>query len=120
MPSKKIEDLDPELQCLYHDFAMRMADEGLQYIVTCTYRSQEEQNTLYAQGRTSPGKIVTWTKKSRHTGRRAFDIAMVVDGVVSWDTDDYLRAGEIGEEVGLEWGGSWSKPDYPHFQLPGA
>ncbi|WP_141316419.1 M15 family metallopeptidase, partial [Lysinibacillus sphaericus] len=45
---------------------------GIQNIfVTETYRSQARQNYLYTQGRTRPGKIVTWTLKSNHTSRLA-------------------------------------------------
>lgn len=115
--SRKIEDLTPETQELFKAFRDKMIAEDLGFIVTCTYRSQEEQDALYAQGRTKPGRVVTWTRNSRHTSRTAFDIAMVVNGAVSWEEKHYQRAGEIGESVGLEWGGRWKKPDMPHFQL---
>ena len=42
--------------------------------ITETYRSQERQNYLYAQGRTRSGNIVTWTRTSNHSGRLAWDI----------------------------------------------
>lgn len=124
--SRKIEDLVPEAQVLFHEFAMKMHDAGIQFIVTCTFRSQAEQDNLYAQGRTMPGRKVTWTRNSRHTSRKAFDIAIIRDGKVCWDIKadvneneipDYTEAGRIGESVGLVWGGNWKTPDYPHFQL---
>ena len=37
-------------------------------------RTQAEQNKLYAQGRTAPGNIVTWTKNSKHIGGNAMDL----------------------------------------------
>lgn len=117
MPSRAIDDLLPELQILFHEFAMEMHDQGIQFIVTCTYRSQEEQDELYAKGRTTQGPIVTWTQHSKHTERRAFDIAIMIDGKVSWKAEDYEEPGKIGRSVGLEWGGDWKKPDKPHFQL---
>lgn len=117
MPSRKIEDLVPELQILFHEFSMAMHDAGIQFIVTCTYRSQAEQDALYAQGRSTSGPIVTWTRSSLHTVRKAFDIAVCIDGKVSWHPEDYTAAGGIGESIGLTWGGSWHKPDPPHFQL---
>ncbi|CAM5718911.1 hypothetical protein LSPH24S_04197 [Lysinibacillus sphaericus] len=46
--------------------------------ITETYRSQARQHYLYAQGRTRPGKIVTWTLKSNHKSRLAWDIAVVL------------------------------------------
>jgi peptidoglycan L-alanyl-D-glutamate endopeptidase CwlK len=115
MPSRKIEDLLPKLQILFHEFSMRMHDEGEQFIVTCTYRSQEEQDALYAKGRTTQGPIVTWTKHSKHTERKAFDIAMIDDeGHLTWENEKYVRPGEIGKEVGLAWLGP---KDACHFQL---
>lgn len=114
--SRKIEDLIPEMQDKYKAFADAMDIVGVDFVVTCTYRSQEEQNVLYAQGRTTPGKVVTWTKNSRHTQRDAFDIAILKNGKITWDDTDYREAGNVGESVGLVWGGRWNPPDYPHFQ----
>lgn len=116
--SRKIEDLTQETQALYREFDRRMKEAGQDYIVTCTYRSQEDQDELWARGRTKPGAKVTWVKHSRHTDREAFDIARLVNGKVSWRVLDYRQAGKIGQEVGLTWGGSWKTPDPPHFELP--
>lgn len=126
MVSRKVSDLVPAMREKAKEFAVRMAEEGIPFMFTCTSRSQEEQDALYQQGRTKPGKIVTWTKHSLHTQRVAFDIAILRDGQPTWDIKvdvdgdaiaDYLEAGQIGEEIGLIWGGRWKKPDYPHFQL---
>lgn len=115
--SRNIEDLTPETQELYWKFDAEMKKAGLDYIVTCTYRSQAEQDNLYKQGRTSAGKIVTWTKHSKHTDRIAFDIVMLNNGKVDWKNIElYKKAGEIGKSVGLKWGGDWKIPDYPHFE----
>ena len=38
------------------------------------FRSQARQEELYAQGRTAPGQIVTWTHHSDHTSCMAGDI----------------------------------------------
>lgn len=125
MSSRKVEDLLPETRIKARNFAVRMAENGIPFMFTCTYRSQERQNDLYAQGRTAPGKIVTWTRSSLHTKRIAFDIAILKEGKPVWDTKvdvnedhipDYKQAGEIGEACGLIWGGRWKNPDYPHFQ----
>lgn len=124
--SRKISDLVPAMQDLARAFSAEMAENGIPFMFTCTYRSQEEQDELYKQGRTKSGKIVTWTKHSLHTQRIAFDIAILRDGKPTWDikvdvdadgVKDYFEAGKIGESIGLEWGGSWKNPDYPHFQL---
>lgn len=123
--SRKIEDLVPAMQEKVRLFAGKMAEAGIPWMFTCIYRSQSEQDALYALGRTKPGRVVTWVKISRHTGRTAFDIAILRDGKPVWDVKvsvndndmpDYLEAGQIGEACGLEWGGRWNPPDYPHFQ----
>jgi len=44
--------------------------------ITETYRSQGRQKYLYAQGRTLPGQIVTWTLNSNHKSRLAWDVAV--------------------------------------------
>ena len=125
MMSRKIEDLTPSMQEKAKEFQRRMEEAGLSFIFTCTFRSQEEQNELYKQGRSKPGLKVTWTTNSRHTDRDAFDIAIVKDGKPVWDVKvnvnineipDYLEAGQIGESIGLVWGGRWGKPDFPHYQ----
>jgi hypothetical protein len=127
--SRKIADLTPEAQAKFNLFAGRMAEIGIPFMLTSTYRSQAEQDELWGHGRNGDTRPkVTWTRKSRHTGRTAFDIAILLDGIPVWDTKvnvneneelDYFEAGDIGERVGLEWGGRFKpKPDYCHFQLP--
>jgi peptidoglycan L-alanyl-D-glutamate endopeptidase CwlK len=124
--TRKIEDLTPAMQEKCRLFAGRMAEIGIPWMLTCTFRSQDEQDALWRIGRSEPGQRVTWTKISRHTGRTAFDVAILKDGKPCWDTKvsvnendipDYLEAGQIGEEIGLVWGGRWRSPDYPHFEL---
>lgn len=126
MSSRKIADLTPELQEKYREFAARMAQAGLDFIVTCTYRTQAEQDILYAQGRTTPGLKVTWTKHSKHNERRAFDIVIMRNGKPVWDIaadtncdgrPDYDQAGQIGESCGLKWGGRFKNADRPHFEI---
>jgi len=125
--SRKVEDLTPEMQEKFKDFAARMAEVGIPWMVTCTFRSQEDQIALHKIGRQGipDEKPVTWTLNSRHTQRDAFDIAILKDGKPTWnvkiscnenDIPDYFEAGKIGQEVGLEWGGVWKTPDFPHFQ----
>lgn len=96
---------------------------GLNIFITETYRSQERQNELYEQGRTklwdSNGKrlnVVTWTKHSRHTSRRAWDIAC--KGKDLYNMSVLRKCGEIAAKLGITWGGTWDKsPDYPHFEV---
>lgn len=123
MSSRNPQDLTPETlhRYLAFDAAMRVA--GIDYILTCTLRSGAEQDALYAQGRTTPGKIVTMAKagESAHNVGKAFDIVPVVNGKPDWDGSHPVwdQIGAIGESVGLEWAGRWkSFKEKPHFQLP--
>ena len=119
MASRDPKLLLPELYEKYLRFAAAMKEAGIDYILTCTLRTQADQDALYAQGRTQPGKKVTWTRKSKHIEGKAFDIAILKDGKITWNQDDYMKAGEIGLSIGLDWGGAWAKSkDYPHFQIP--
>lgn len=126
MASRKIDNCIPELQEKYILFREKMQEAGIDFILTCTKRTEEEQKELYAQGRTKPGKIVTWTLKSKHIEGKAFDIVIMKNGKPVWNTNidtnsndlsDWQEAGLIGENVGLKWGGRFSKPDYPHFEV---
>lgn len=91
---------------------------GIQNIfVTETYRSQARQNYPYAQGRTRPGKIVTWTLKSNHTSRLAWDIAVAPPKPL-YDVDTLTKVGAIARKLGITWGGDWTrKIDRPHFEV---
>jgi peptidoglycan LD-endopeptidase CwlK len=99
------------------EFQNEMRRQGIEFIFTCTFRPQPEQDELYAQGRTKPGRIVTWTRNSKHTKREAFDIAVIKNGKITWYADDYKKPGEIGMNLGLNWGGNFKAKDMPHFEL---
>ncbi|MCT6925596.1 M15 family metallopeptidase [Metasolibacillus sp.] len=90
--------------------------------ITETYRSQERQNYLYAQGRTRPGQPVTWTLNSNHKSRLAWDIAVGPPNVL-YDVTVLNKVGAIAQKLGITWGGqkSWidaGKTDRPHFEVP--
>ena len=84
----------------------------------------EEQDALYAQGRTAPGAIVTNARGSSyssfHQWGTAFDFFRN-DGKGTYNESGqfFERVGAIGVSLGLEWGGNWTSiVDKPHFQLP--
>lgn len=100
-------------------------------------RTPERQKQLYAQGRTKPGNIVTWTLKSNHF-KKPDGFGHAVDLVpfpVDWNTlskfDAVSKAMfKAADELGLQirWGADWDsdgKPrergesDSPHFELVG-
>jgi peptidoglycan L-alanyl-D-glutamate endopeptidase CwlK len=83
-------------------------------------RTFAEQDILYAQGRTRPGKKVTNAKggQSNHNFGVAWDIGIFKNGQYLDDSPLYANTGAIGESLGLEWGGHWkSIQDEPHFQV---
>jgi len=101
------------------------AKQGIVLVVTQAYRTFEEQAKIYAQGRTRPGRIVTYAPPgfSWHNWRKAFDVAIQVFPGDTTPRDLYDGpwevVGEMGEKLGLEWGGHWKVPDLPHFQFTG-
>ena len=119
---KNLATVQPRLQKLGRELLRRLAAEGLTFKVIQGRRTPAEQAALYAKGRTAPGPKVTWTLKSRHLTGRAIDLALFQGKNVVWESKHYNRAGEIGEELGLVWGGRWKggKTDKPHFELPSA
>ena len=99
-------------------FLEKCKAKGLNVLITETYRSQARQDYLYQQGRTRPGKVVTWTHNSRHTSRRAWDICKNVKGQEYSDSNFFRQCGAIAKELGITWGGTWtSSPDTPHFEI---
>ncbi|WP_192949248.1 M15 family metallopeptidase [Anoxybacillus flavithermus] len=119
---KKLVGVHPLVATKARQLIERAYKEGINIIITQGLRTIEEQNELYAQGRTKPGKIVTNAKGgySYHNFGLAFDFAILnADGSVNWNVDEkWKRVGALGKSLGLEWGGDWRDfPDYPHFQL---
>ena len=116
----KLELLKPKIRGLAERLINECKNLGYQVTITQTLRTIEEQDALYAQGRTKPGNIVTKAKGgySLHNFGVAFDICPIVNGKAAWnDTALFKKIGEIGVSLGLEWGGTWTSfPDLPHFQ----
>lgn len=110
MASRLLSDLQPRVAKMAERFLLAAQEQGLDILVYCTYRSSDEQNELYAIGRTKPGRIVTNARggDSYHNHRCAFDFVPLVGGKPQWgDAGLYLKAGLIAEGVGLEWSGRW-------------
>lgn len=116
MAIRDLEELLPVAQTACRLFLEKCREAGLDVFVTETYRSQERQNELYEQGRTQPGQVVTWTKNSRHTSRLAWDIAVNPPKAL-YDVLTLEAAGAVAAGLGITWGGTWSTPDRPHFEV---
>lgn len=106
------------------------------FLVLEGVRTKARQAKLYAQGRTEPGDIVTWTLTSNHFLNQDTGFGHAVDlcpSPVDWNTPSkfdaiskamFQAAAEIG--VKIRWGADWDsdgKPrergesDSPHFEL---
>lgn len=116
--------LHPVLQAKIADFQALCKSAGLEVKIGECLRSVEEQEALYAQGRTKPGAKVTNARgtsySSMHQWGVAFDFFRNDGKGLYYDNDGFFaKAGQIGKSLGLEWGGDWKSPvDKPHFQLP--
>jgi peptidoglycan LD-endopeptidase CwlK len=118
--SRLINALSPQTAQRCQDFILRCRAANIDVIITSTYRSKEEQDQIYAVGRTIPGKIVTNAKGgySFHQYRCAFDFVPVIHSKAQWDNIELInKCGEIGEACGLEWAGRWKRfKERLHFQ----
>lgn len=129
---KDITRVHPQLQELAARWIRACSDQGISVAVSETLRTVQEQDSLYAQGRTKPGSIVTNARgsdyRSQHQWGIALDfyLAMDVDGdgktgddSFNDSTGDFEKAAAIAKSLGLAWGGDWSSlVDKPHLYLP--
>lgn len=126
MASRQLSDLAPDVEALAVAFLRECHGCGLDVLIYCTLRPNDEQARLYASGRTMPGSILTQARpgESLHNpdaaGKAwAFDAVPVMGGKCLWDDRDALGVmGRCGERVGLEWAGRWSGKlrESVHFQ----
>ncbi|MCA9489736.1 MAG: M15 family metallopeptidase [Myxococcales bacterium] len=102
--------------------AMRRENVDMQ--VTDGYRDYRQQDDLYAQGRSRPGRVVTNAPGGRswHNYGVAADLTFSDEsGQPHWpENGDYAqlwrRYGAVAQNNGLTWGGNWQNPDRPHIE----
>lgn len=123
-----------ELLNQYLEINTKLA-KGIRLRFSQTLRTIAEQNAIYAQGRTKPGKIVTNAKggQSIHNYGLAFDIVLLYDldsngtlETASWDEKkdfdkngkaDWFEVVNYFKSKGWSWGGDFkSIYDSPHFE----
>lgn len=105
--------LDPEFRARLQRVVDRMEREhGHSVKILETVRSQARQEHLFAQGRSRPGPVVTWTLNSNHRTGRAADL--LIDG--KWNNPEgYRHLARIASEEGLRTLGA---KDPGHVELP--
>lgn len=109
--------LRPEAAALATTLIQEARTAGFDVRLLSGLRTIEEQEALFARGRSAPGPIVTRARRSTHNTGLAFDIAIFRDGKWVFTGSDYNRIGAIGRQLGLIWGGdSPGMKDAPHFE----
>lgn len=130
----KIGTLDEALQKPAKELVLRSKFElNTEVIVTQGLRTNEQQNNLYAQGRTQAqlnrvglNNVTAQPNASRVTNARggqslhnygvAFDIVPLRNGTPNWESNQWNNLGALGVRLGLFWGGNWTTfQDRPHF-----
>jgi peptidoglycan L-alanyl-D-glutamate endopeptidase CwlK len=122
--------LHPVVEEKKNELVQKASDLGISIVITEGFRSKEEQDKLYAKGRTEEGNIVTQSKggQSYHNYGLAIDLAIQLkDGKFIWNMEyggnnnnqsDWMEVVDIAKNLGFEWGGDWQGfKDYPHFQM---
>lgn len=122
---ERLDDLQPETRERAQALWAKAQKEELGIFVVSGLRTFPEQRRLFAQGRTTPGKIVTNARpgESYHNFGMAFDFAVLENDALVWNPDhrSWKRFVALGKKGGFEWGGDWSTfKDFPHLQLAGA
>jgi peptidoglycan L-alanyl-D-glutamate endopeptidase CwlK len=138
---RDLSELNPLVRIMLELAVADIKSQGVNPLITETYRSQERQNYLYCQGRTiseavakginsafaqaycnPTAKKVTWTLNSIHKERKAVDVVPQRDGKAIWNVKDKHSQIIIGtmQKYGFEAGANWTtSPDSPHFQVKG-
>jgi hypothetical protein len=127
MPSRDIKDCEALLQEFWPKLERWYIQKygGKYLFLTCTARSVEEQQAIFAKN--APGSILTRCdgvkNKSKHNYEpaQAFDVAVSDGKQTLWQEEFYIGLGsaikDIGYEGRIRWGGWFSFRDYPHFEV---
>lgn len=129
MASRSLDDLAPRVRAMAVAFEDECRACGLDVLIYCTLRSNDEQALLYKSGRSVGGSILTnaLPGESLHNPDQngyawAFDAVPLVAGKAAWKDASLLgQMGVCGESVGLSWAGRWpgSLRESVHFELRG-
>ncbi|WP_279587256.1 M15 family metallopeptidase [Jeotgalibacillus salarius] len=121
--------LHPAVEEKRDELVLKSAEQEINIVITDGFRSFDEQDDIYAQGRTRDGNIVSNARggESYHNYGLAIDFALQTEDDVIWDMDydgnengqsDWMEVVEIAKNLGFTWGGDFRGfKDYPHFEM---
>lgn len=96
------------------------AKTGLTWRIVQGLRTFGQQEAFYAQGRTAPGPIVTYSPagSSYHNYGLAFDQAPFLPDMsdLNWHYAHYKDLEDLALTFGFTWGGEFPHPDTDHFE----
>jgi peptidoglycan L-alanyl-D-glutamate endopeptidase CwlK len=122
---QRLAEVHPKLANLIRMVAHQMQLENTVIRVTQGLRTWEEQDALYAKGRTAPGPVVTNCPGgySWHNFGMAVDLAPFdAESQPDWNIEHpaWGRMVSIATGLGMVSGSQWKTfKDWPHFQLTG-
>jgi hypothetical protein len=117
--SRKLDDLSREFKPLAIELLARLTEAGIAVMIVDTLRTPAEHAENLANGTSK-------TARSRHLFGDAIDVcpfetwALHGPDKLQWNTKDpiWKQIGNVGEALGLRWGGRWADPHDPgHFEL---
>lgn len=117
--SRALNDLSESFRAKAIELLARCCEQGIPVVIVDTLRTPEEHAVNLAKG-------VSWTTRSKHLTGDAIDIVPFEQyqahgpDKLLWNANDpiWQRVGQIGESLGLIWGGRWKQKDMGHFELP--
>jgi len=118
----RLSEVHPKLADRVRSLSDALETVNITIRITQGLRTWGEQDTLYAQGRTAPGSVVTNAKGgySAHNFGYAVDFVCMNAALPDWNRNDAQWQGVLleAQKHGLAEGASWRTfPDYPHLYL---
>jgi len=111
---ERLATVHPDLQKLFN---AAISTSPYDFSITEGVRSLERQKELLEAGKST-------TMNSRHLKGNAVDIAVFVEGKLTWDfkyykeVSDHIKALSKSMQIPIVWGGDWkSFIDGPHYEL---
>jgi peptidoglycan L-alanyl-D-glutamate endopeptidase CwlK len=116
--SRALNDLHHSFRPLAFELLARCVEKRIYVVIVDTLRTQIEHEINLAKG-------VSWIQHSKHLDGLAIDICLVDEyklhgpNKLDWSASNpaWQELGNIGESIGLRWGGRWKKRDMGHFEL---